>query len=158
MSRKERRLSKRVEAERFTQYYDFFKKSYNTGIIDFTGTLPIKIIYSPLADSARRCFLRFNNGEYPKEVILETGIQCSEPEELASVIMGKKGWGLWLKEWGSGIGEFLFEESEILDQFYTNDIQIPEKLLTDFRNFWNKIRTDYVTKTSLEFLKDKNYE
>jgi len=50
------------------------------------------------------------------------------------VVQGKKSWGLWVDQWSEGICDWTFTEEEILDEFRTRDIQIPEPLLKDFRN------------------------
>jgi hypothetical protein len=56
------------------------------------------------------------------------------PNILKIVIEGKKGWGLWLNEWTSGISEGNFTREEILNEFIIRDIRIPNSLMLDFDN------------------------
>ena len=53
---------------------------------------------------------------------------------MRGVIIGKKSWGLWIKEWSDGIIEGSFTKKEILSEFEKFNIEIPECLLDDFEN------------------------
>lgn len=48
--------------------------------------------------------------------------------------MGKKSWGLWLQQWTDGIVEGSFTEREILNEFTSKGIKIPEPLMIDWDN------------------------
>jgi len=111
----------------------FFLKSYRSGILDFCGSNVVTKLNLNKEDS-RICFVKFNNGEYPKEEFLNTGIETKHPNILKGVIVGKKSWGLWLNEWSKGISEGLFRLKDIIEEFDNQEIIIPEKLLDDFKN------------------------
>ena len=53
---------------------------------------------------------------------------------VKSVLIGKKGWGLWVDQWTEGIVDWTFTREEILDEFNKLDIEIPESFLKDFDN------------------------
>lgn len=58
---------------------------------------------------------------------------------MKGVLIGKKSWGLWVKEWTDGISDMLFTKYEILEQFEKNNIEIPEPLIKEFDNMlWKK--------------------
>lgn len=48
------------------------------------------------------------------------------------VIEGKKGWGLWVKEWSEGIAEGTFTKFEILNEFKSKQINVPKPFMDDF--------------------------
>ena len=135
MGRKERRLNKFSQG--FNDIFNFFLLSYRAGIITFSGSEDFKVIYDPLGPIAKLCFKNFDNGEYT--IKYENGnkstkpIVTSQPNVLYAVIKGKKSWGLWIKEWASGIGEWCFTEEEILNEFISRNIEIPNSLLKDFQ-------------------------
>ena len=54
---------------------------------------------------------------------------------LQSVIIGKKGWGLWVSQWTDGIVDWSFTKEEILKEFELRDIEIPESLMIE----WDKL-------------------
>ena len=76
-------------------------------------------------------FKEFENG-----VMKLHELSSRHPNVLRSVIIGKKSWGLWLREWTDGISEGSFTTREILGEF--DGIDIPESLLTDFYNVLHK--------------------
>lgn len=91
------------------------------------------------SEDSRICYIKFNNGEYSKDEILNTGINTKHPNILKGVIVGKKSWGLWINEWSNGISEGLFRFQDIIEEFEIYNIVIPEQLLNDFKNkIWNK--------------------
>jgi len=49
-------------------------------------------------------------------------------------LIGKKGWGLWIKQWSQGIGEGTFTKYEILMEFEKRNIVIPKPLMKDFEH------------------------
>jgi len=67
------------------------------------------------------------NGYYKNREIV-----TRHPNIVRSVIIGKKSWGLWVKEWTNGIAEGSFTKQEILDEF--KEIDMPESLLIEFNN------------------------
>lgn len=70
------------------------------------------------------------------------GIQIvsRHPNIVKSVIVGKKGWGLWVGQWTDGITEWSFTREEILEEFKNRKIKIPESFLKDFDNVLQKKR------------------
>lgn len=49
-------------------------------------------------------------------------------------MIGKKSWGLWVDQWSDGIVEGSFLIEEILEEFSSRNIEIPESFLLDFKN------------------------
>ena len=49
-------------------------------------------------------------------------------------MIGKKSWGLHVDMWSDGICEFSFTLEEILEEFSSKNIEIPESFLLDFKN------------------------
>ena len=78
----------------------------------------------------KNVFRKYDNGHYKHNVLIKT----RHPNIVKSVLIGKKSWGLWLNEWCDGIVEGSFTKDEILNEFTSNGIQIPESLLNDFHN------------------------
>ena len=61
-------------------------------------------------------------------------IKTSQPNLLKCVILGKKGWGLWLNQWTDGIADWTFTKEEILNEFIKINLDIPESFMNDFNN------------------------
>ena len=124
--------------------FSFFLKSYKSGILDFCG---VNIITKLDLDEqeGKFCFRKFDNGEYTKDEIYVSGIKTRHPNILKAVIIGKKSWGLFLNEWSEGISECNFTLSEILYEFESRNIKIPDSLMIDFMNRINdKKRKKYI--------------
>lgn len=81
-------------------------------------------------EDVKQCFMNMENGKYKNGVIPKT----KHPNFLSSVMMGKKGWGLWVDQWSDGISECTFTLDEILNEFEIRNIEIPSSLLEDFKN------------------------
>ena len=62
--------------------------------------------------------------------------------------MGKKSWGLWSNTWAEGIVDWSFTKEEILNEFSSKNITIPNSLLIDFENKILKLKV----KRNEEFL------
>ena len=140
-NRKDRKRKK--YSDNFNQMFNFFLKSYRCKILDFCG-VDVKTRFDINEEEGKFCFRKFDNGEYPKEFIYNDGIPSRHNNILRGVIIGKKGWGLFLQETTSGIAEGCFTEKEILQQFEDNDIIIPDCLLQDFRNIkYKKMKEMY---------------
>lgn len=69
----------------------------------------------------------FENGVFK----FKEKIRTRHPNILKSVIISKKGWGLWVKEWSLGIGDGLFSKKEILDEFKNRKIELPESFIKE---------------------------
>ena len=125
-SRKHKRLQQ--YSDKFNRMFSFFLQSYRSGILDFCGS-SVEVKFNPDGDDGKFGFRRFENGE-----IKIHDLNSRHSNVLRGVIIGKKGWGLWLDQWTDGIVECSFTRNEILKQFNDNGIVIPESLLQDFDN------------------------
>lgn len=71
----------------------------------------------------------YDDGQFKNQIS-----RSRHPNVLKTVIEGKKGWGLWLNEWTSGIADGDFTKDEILGEFSKRHIEIPDSFLKDFEN------------------------
>lgn len=113
---------------------DFFFLCNRRKLITFCG-IGIEIEFDINGVDVKEGFRLYEDGFFKNKII-----KTKHPRMLESVIIGKKGWGLWLQEWTSGISECSFTKSEILDEFSKVGIIIPEPLLKDFNNVLDKKR------------------
>lgn len=112
----------------------FLVRSHRTEIIDFCGSdLVHDIIYDVNGDDALFCIRKFENGEYGRIGTLKP-IITRHPNIVRTILLGKKGLGLWVREWSQGIAEGLFTKHEIYSQFEENNILIPESIKLDIQN------------------------
>ena len=109
--------------------FTFFLQGYRSGLLEFCGS-GVTTEFDVDGDEGKFCFRKLENGEYKPGEIPKT----RHSNILKGVITGKKGWGLWVDQWSEGIVDWTFTEEEILGEFQTRGIQIPEPLLKDFRN------------------------
>lgn len=112
----------------FNKMFGFFFLINRSGIIDFCGSDTI-ILYDKDGKDCKECFRLYEDGYYKDKPIV-----TRHPNILKSVLIGKKGWGLFSEEWSSGISEGLFTKEEILNEFKIRNIEIPESLLIDLHN------------------------
>ena len=84
---------------------------------------------------AKEGFRLFEDGQFSHRAI-----NSKHPNILRAVIIGKKGWGLWVNQWAEGINEWSFTKEEILNEFKIRDIVIPKSFLIDFENRIEKLR------------------
>jgi hypothetical protein len=144
LNRIEKRQLRNIN-DNFIEIYNFYLEGYSKGLFDFCGT-NVKTVYNSIASNSMICFKKYEQGEYSKETIYQTGIQCSQSDELRKVILGKKGFGLVKELYCSGIAEWSFTEEEILNEFKIRNINIPEPFLLDFRKTWRKKRDEIIFK------------
>ena len=114
----------------FNENFLFFFRLTRNGLIDFCGE---RIDVYPTSDrkfTAKYCFRLFEDGFYGKA----KRIECYQPNVLRSVLMGKKGWGLWSKEYAMGIASGDFTKREVLSTFEDNGVTIPECFMNEFDN------------------------
>ena len=110
------------------EIFDFYLKIYRTGIITFCGS-EVKVKFDINSKEGKFTFREYDNGVYKgKEII------SKHPNIVEGVIIGKKGWGLWVNTWSDGIVDWCFTEEEILNEFKNKNIEIPSSLLKDFQN------------------------
>ena len=122
----------------------FFLVINRKGVITFSGS-SVDIKFDVKGISGKECFRLFDDGKYNKGEKIIT----KHPNIVKSVITGKKGWGLWRKQWSEGIGDCLFTREEILSEFIDKGIVIPDSLLKEFDDFILK----YKIKRYDEYLK-----
>jgi hypothetical protein len=83
----------------------------------------------------KETFRRYDNGQFKDK---STGAPLNpitrHPNIVKGVITGKKSWGLHVKMWSEGIGEWCFTKDEIVQTFTDKGIKIPDSLLKDFEN------------------------
>ncbi len=84
-------------------------------------------------DEGKYCFRKLENGQCRNEdgEIIPT---TRHPNILKSVMIGKKSWGLWVDTWSDGIVDWTFTLEEILEEFSSRNIEIPDSFLLDFKN------------------------
>lgn len=83
LNRIEKRQLRNINNQ-FLKIYNFYLDGYNSGLIDFCGT-DVKTVFNSIAPNSMVCFKKFEQGEYSKEMIYQTGIHTSQPEELRKV-------------------------------------------------------------------------
>jgi len=109
--------------------FSFFLKINRTGLITFSGSI-ITVHFDLDGPSSKECFRLWEDGYYKGGRPIVT----KHPNIFKSVLIGKKGWGLWLDQWTDGIVDWSFTKLEILKEFEIKGIEIPEPLLKDFNN------------------------
>jgi hypothetical protein len=109
--------------------FEFYLKIYRSGLITFCGSIVV-IDYEKDGSDGKFSFREYDNGRFkfinPKS---------RHPNVLKAVISGKKGWGLWVSQWTEGIVECSFTKEEILKEFESRGIEIPESLMLE----WDKL-------------------
>ena len=109
--------------------FTFFFTVNRSGIITFCGSI-IEVEFDPNGVSGKECFRLYEDGFYKNGKPIVT----RHPNIVKSVLIGKKGWGLWVDQWTEGIVDWTFTKEEILEEFEKLDIEIPESFLKDFNN------------------------
>lgn len=99
-------------------------------MITFCGS-HTEVIFDVNGISGKEVFKNYEDGKYSKG---KSQIITKHPNIATSVLIGKKGWGLWVKEWSMGIREGTFTKKEIFDEFEKRRIIIPENFLQEFYN------------------------
>jgi len=109
--------------------FSFFFQVNRRDLITFCGSI-IKVEFDPNGVSGKECFRLYEDGYYKggKSIITR------HPNIVKSVLIGKKGWGLWVDQWTEGIVDWTFTKEELLNEFVKVDIEIPESFLKDFEN------------------------
>jgi hypothetical protein len=108
--------------------FEFYLKIYRTGLITFCG-IEVKINLDLNGSDGKFGFREYDNGRF-KNTIPTT----KHPNILKGVIIGKKGWGLWVSQWTDGIVEGSFSHKEILKEFSDKGIIIPDSLEEEWYN------------------------
>lgn len=114
--------------------FKFFYLVNRSGIIDFCGTTTNQIVFDLNGLDSRECFRLHEDGFYKGGKPMIT----KQPNILKSVLIGKKGIGLWFDQWSDGIVDWSFTKEEILDEFEKRGVEIPESFLIEFDNLIEK--------------------
>ena len=109
--------------------FDFYLKVYRSGLITFCG-VDVQVDFDVNGSDGKFGFREYDNGRFKNRTPVSR-----HPNVLRSVIIGKKGWGLWIEQWSQGIVEWSFTKDEILQEFIKRDITIPEPLMIE----WDKL-------------------
>ena len=107
----------------------FFFLIQKRGVITFCGSHTV-VEYDPNGPDCKECFRLHEDGYYRggKPIITR------HPNILKSVLIGKKGWGLWVDQWTEGIVDWTFTKEDILNEFEKLDVEIPDPFLIEFNN------------------------
>ena len=100
---------------------------YRTELITFCGS-NTNVVFDVNGLDGKSCFNNYENGEYTQKKEIVT----RHPNILKGVLTSKKGWGLWVDEWSSGIVDWSFTKEEILEEFKKRKIELPESMMLEF--------------------------
>ena len=109
--------------------FDFYLQVYRSGLITFCG-VDVPVDFDVNGSDGKFGFREYDNGRFKL-----TNPVTRHPNILRAVIIGKKGWGLWVSSWTDGIVEWTFTKEEILKEFSDRGIEIPESLMLE----WDKL-------------------
>jgi hypothetical protein len=109
--------------------FDFYLSVYRTGLITFCG-VDVQVDFDVDGSDGKFGFREYDNGRFKNKTPVSR-----HPNILRGVIIGKKGWGLWVEQWSQGINDFTFTKEEILEDFKKRNITIPESLDLE----WDKL-------------------
>jgi hypothetical protein len=115
---------------------------YRTGLITFCG-VNVEVDFDIDGSDGKFGFREYDNGRFKHMNPISR-----HPNILRSVIIGKKGWGLWVEQWSQGIVDWTFTKEEILEEFIKRDIVIPDSLKLE----WDKLIERKKHKRNLEYL------
>lgn len=108
--------------------FKFYLDVYRSGLIIFCG-VNVEIDFDINGSEAKYAFREFDNGRFKGRNPI-----TRHPNILRAIIIGKKGWGLWVKSWTKGIVDWTFTKEEILQQFIDKKIVIPNSLMLEWDN------------------------
>lgn len=108
--------------------FDFYLSVNRSGLITFCG-VDVQVDFDVNGSDGKFGFREYDNGRFKNTTPISR-----HPNILKSVIIGKKGWGLLVSEWSSGIGSGLFTKYDFFKLFKSKNINIPESLLNEFNN------------------------
>lgn len=145
-SRNDRHLGK--YSDKYNKMFNFYLDIYRSGICTFCGQ-EVNVDFDINKPDGKFSFREFDNGRF-KNINPTT----RHPNILKAVIIGKKSWGLLIKEWGGGIGSGLFTKYEFFELFKSHNIIIPDSLLIEFNNLVDKerLKRDEEQKIHYKFL------
>ncbi len=138
-SRNDRKLKK--YSEKFNKMFDFYLSVYRSGLITFCGVGIADITSDPNGVEGKYAFREYDNGRY-----VDLIPPMRHPNIFKAVLIGKKGWGLWVTAWTDGIIDFSFTKEEILGEFTSRGIEIPEALMLEWDKLIIKKKSERATK------------
>lgn len=124
--------------------FNFYLKVYRTGLITFCG-IDVEVDFDVNGSDGKFGFREYDNGRFKHMNPISR-----HPNILRAVIVGKKGWGLWVEQWSQGIVDWSFTKDEILEEFEKHDIEIPESLMKE----WDKLIERKKQKRNQEYLEE----
>lgn len=122
--------------------FNFYLKVYRTGLITFCG-VGVEVDFDVNGSDGKFGFREYDNGRFKHMNPISR-----HPNILRGVIIGKKGWGLWCEQWSQGIVDWTFTKEEILEEFTSRGIEIPESLMLE----WDKLIEKKKIKRNQEYL------
>jgi len=125
----------RKYSDGFNEKFNFFLKSYRTGLLTFCGE-DVQVQFDSNGVSCKEGFRLYDDGHFKHGKV----IKSRHPNILRSVIIGKKSWGLHVRMWSQGIADWCFTKDELLVQFSEKCIKIPDSFLLDFDNQIKKFK------------------
>lgn len=147
-SRKDRKLKK--YSNNFNKMFDFYLSVYRSGLITFCGNT-VNVDFDVDGSDGKLGFREYDNGRFKQRTPVSR-----HPNILKGVIIGKKGWGLWLNNWSEGIVEWSFTKEEILEEFSSRNIVIPESLMNDWDNRLETLKRKRNHNMYMDYLKNKS--
>ena len=109
--------------------FEFYLSVYRSGLITFCG-VGVTVDFDVNGSDGKFGFREYDNGRFKHKTPVSRHSNI-----LRGVIIGKKGWGLWVEQWSQGIVEWSFTKEEILEEFTKRGIEIPEPLMKE----WDKL-------------------
>lgn len=109
--------------------FNFYLSLYRSGLITFCG-VDVVVDFDVEGSDGKFGFREYDNGRFKNKTPVSR-----HPNILRGVIIGKKGWGLWVEQWSQGIVDWSFTKEEILEEFHKRNIVIPESLMIE----WDKL-------------------
>lgn len=121
--------------------FDFYLKVYRSGLITFCG-VGVDVDFDVDGSDGKFGFREYDNGRFKHKTPVSRHSNI-----LRGVIIGKKGWGLWVEQYSQGIVDWSFTKDELLDEFNKRNIEIPEPLMLE----WDKLIERKKRKRNLEY-------
>ena len=109
--------------------FKFYLTIYRTDLISFCG-VGVTVDFDINGSDGKFGFREYDNGRFKHKTPISR-----HPNILRGVIIGKKGWGLWVEQWSQGITDWSFTKEEILLEFEKRNIVIPDPLMLE----WDKL-------------------
>ena len=126
--------------------FEFYLKIYRSGIITFCGSI-VTIDFDRNGSDGKFAFREYDNGRFKFINPIS-----KHPNILKGIIIGKKGWGLWVSQWSEGIVDWTFTKEDILKEFEIRGIEIPDSLMLE----WDKLILKLKNIRNENYFNDRN--